>query len=134
MKKGTKEYRLFSAALIGFICALITYAVCAAAFSPIAYMLASPSRYLGIFSMLSLCISGISTGLFVARVRSSLRAACALISSVMTGVLLIGISALIEGSISGAALINWMIFTLCALVFSSLSKGEGRRKMKRIRY
>ena len=128
MKKRTKEYGHLGAVGICLIYAVLTYAVCAALFSPVAYMLASPGKYLGIFSMLSLLLSGAITGIGAARIGTDLRVITALFSSLAVAVLLLGASLIVRGRIGGAVIINCVIFTLSALVFSCLSRGKKRRR------
>lgn len=132
MKKRTKERGLFAAVGICLIYAVITYAVCAALFSPIAYMLASPGRYLGIFAMLSLFLSGALTGISAARIKADLRVIAALLCSLSVALLLLGASLVTRGTIGGAVIINAVIFALSALVFSCLSHGKRRRRISRI--
>ena len=133
MKKRTKEYGLLGAVGICLSYAVITYAVCAALFSPVAYMLASPGKYLGIFSMLSLLLSGSITGITAAKKRADKRVITALFSSLAVAVLLLGASLIAKERIGGAVIINCVIFTLSALVFSVLYHGRRTRRVRRLR-
>ena len=133
MKKRTKEYRLLEVVGIGLIYAVFTYAACALLFSPFAYMLPSPGGYLGVFSMLSLLLSGLITGVLIARKKRETRAIAALLCSLAVVVLLLGISLALKGGVSGAVIINCVIFTASALVFSSISRGKGARRSRRVR-
>lgn len=133
MKKRTKEYGLLGATGLSLIYAVITYAVSAAVLSPVAYMLASPSKHLGIFSMLSLFLSGSITGISAARKKGEVRVIVALLSSLAVTVLLLGTSLIARRTVGGAVIINCVIFALSALVFSFLYHGKRTRRARRIR-
>ena len=133
MKKRTKEYRLLGVVAVGLIYAVFTYALCAALFSAVAYMFSSPGRYLGIFSMLSLFFSGAVTGITVARKKGDVRVFAALLSSLAVTLLLLGVSLIAKGGISGAVIINCVIFTFSAIVFSIAYREKRVRSGRRFK-
>ena len=131
MKKGMNEHKLFPSVATGAVSAIFTYPLFAALLSPIAFLLSSPQKYLGIFSMLALIAAGTVCGFTVARRKPDMRVACAVLSALTICVVILGLCVLVNRAIGGQTALTCVIFSLSAVLAAYLYRSRGKKRRRR---
>ena len=129
-KHLTKNVGAIKACVIGILFSLFLYTLLSLLFALVAYLSDDPTARLGIYSLLSLSITGLLSGALIARKRRRGRALLSLVSSLFISLLIIATGFIGKGSSLGVGtLINCLIYTALSLLGAiALAGGDGKSK------